>query len=91
MDWPGGAENRHGSGFPAMPLTVVHGRAASVLRRSWRHIQRLARREPPESTMTALQRLTREQPLPAHCALSWQLYPAGRALANTRNPFDRSK
>jgi len=34
--------------------------------------QRLARREPPESTMTALQRLTREQPLPAHCALSWR-------------------
>jgi len=33
--------------------------------------RRLARREPPESAMTALQRWTREQPLPAHCALSW--------------------
>jgi hypothetical protein len=38
--------------------------------------QRLARREPPGSAMTALQRLTRAGPLPARCALSWHFREA---------------
>ncbi len=39
MDWPGGAESRHGSGFPAMPLALVQGRAASNFTRPAGHWQ----------------------------------------------------